>query len=1007
MRQWFSSLRLARAALLLVTISGPALAQGTTGTVTGRVVASDTKAPLGDARLVVVGTAIEVVTNAQGDYRLTTVRPGRVQLTVYRIGYRSRSDTITVTAGETATRNFELAPSRTQLSEVVVTGTTGNQERRAQPAVITSLSVEDLLKESPARNVNQLLQSRVPSLSVSTTSGTAGTSRRVNIRGAASVNLSNQPLIFIDGIRLNEGQPGLSAGGQLADRLNSINPDDIESIEVVKGPAAATLYGADASAGVIQIITKKGRIGTTRFSQALSFDVGQARQVQLPPDNYAFCRPVDVAPTSINPLCIGKTTSTLVSDNPLVREGAFRTGDIRKINYSARGGGQNYGYFVSLGGNQEQGTLPNNNFDRFSLRTNFNFVPDRRVTVNASLSLGQTRLNAPQNDNNVYGFLGGGLLGNPTTRTNNGTGANGWFGVQRDLAAISAIETGLITKQNIVGVTVNYIPTSWFTNRLTVGGDLISEESKLYFPKNLRGSYQGNANLGDNSQDRRSIERYTVDYLANAKTAFGSNDQWGLNGSAGVQLISTRNDLLSFTGFGFVTNANNAPSSASTRSGSGGLTEVRQRGYVSEVQFSSSDRRFLNVGVRVDEFSVFGTAVDPAVLPKVGASWVISEESFFAPASRVFNQLRLRAAYGETGRAPSAGAALQTLAATPSVVGTVVQSGAVPANPGNDSLLPERGAELEIGFDASFLNDRLSVEFTRFDKRTRDLILSQPLPPSLGFTTNPSVNIGGVRNSGMEVSVSATPIRSRIFDWDVLVGASTLKNELTDLGGIAPFGTTNRFTEGYQLGSFVSKAIESVNEQTGVVTVADTLTVIGNVFPTFEGTLSSSFTFYKQLRITGQFDTKRNFSVFNNTAFFKETQLVSSNLRLDTLQQTRLMRLRKYGNPAVGQPAFVQKNGQPTTVNEVRDAFVQPGDFVRLRELSAVWTIPQRFLGRLGSVQSASLAVAVQNLKLWKNKGFEGPDPEVISSANSQFARDDFLTLAAPRTTVVRFNVTF
>ncbi len=458
----------------------------------------------------------------------------------------------------------------------------------------------------------------------------------------------------------------------------------------------------------------------------------------------------------------------------------------------------------------------------------------------------------------------------------------------------------------------------------------------------------------------------------------------------------------------YVTNANNSPTSASTRSGSGGRTEVRQRGYVSEVQFSSSDKRFLNVGVRIDEFSVFGSEVKPAVLPKVGASWVISEEGFFAPAKRVFGQLRLRAAYGQTGRAPAPGSSLTTLGATPSVVGTIVESGAVPANPGNSTLKPERGAELELGFDASFLDDRLSVEFTRFDKVTKDLILARPLPPSLGFTANPLVNIGEVRNSGVEVSVSATPIRSRILDWDILVGGATLKNELVDLGGVPAFNTLNRFTEGYQLGSFVSKQIESVDLATGVVRVSDTLRVIGNVFPTFEGTLSSSFTLYKQLRLTGQFDTKRNFSVYNNTAFFKETQLVSSNLRLDTLTQSRLMRLRKYGNPTPGQPAFVQKNGAATTVNEVRDAFVQPGDFVRLREVSATWTLPQSFLGRIGGrVNAASLSFAVQNVKLWKNKGFEGPDPEVISSAGGQFSRDDFLTIASPRTAVVRFNITF
>ncbi|MEO7999158.1 MAG: TonB-dependent receptor, partial [Gemmatimonadaceae bacterium] len=343
---------------------------------------------------------------------------------------------------------------------------------------------------------------------------------------------------------------------------------------------------------------------------------------------------------------------------------------------------------------------------------------------------------------------------------------------------------------------------------------------------------------------------------------------------------------------------------------------------------------------------------------------------------------------------------------------SVVESGAVPNNPGNSNLKPEKGSELEVGIDASFLNDRVSLELTHFDKRTKDLILAQPLPPSLGFLTNPQVNIGGVQNTGFEVSVSATPIRSRNLNWDVIVGGATLHNELTDLGGVAAFGTLNRFTKGYQLGSFVSKRIKSINEATGVVTVGDTLEVAGNIFPTFEGTFSTTVTLFKQLRLSGQLDTKRDFLVYNNTEFFRETQVVTSNQRLDTLQMTRLQRLRKYGNPAAGQPAFVQQNGAATTVAEARDGFLQPGDFTRIREVSATWNIPHRYLGMLGKVQTASVAFAVQNVKLWKNKAFTGADPEVISSGNGstgagQFTRDDFLTQAAPRTTVFRLNLTF
>lgn len=993
--------------LTLAFMVGSLGAQGATGVITGKVTAKGTNQALAETRVVLVGTAVAVFTNAQGEYRIPNAPVGARQVTAYRVGYQAATDTVRVVAGQTSTLNLSMAVSRVQLSDVVVTGTVGNQERRAQAATVASVDVAQIAKESPAQNVAQLLQSRVPSVSVSSASGTAGTSRRINIRGAASVNLSNQPLIFIDGIRLVEGTIGLGQSGQVADRLNNINPEDIESMEVVKGPAAATLYGADASAGVIQIITKKGRAGVPRFSQNLTLETGSVDQGWTPPDNFANCSAALVASTSTNPLCRGQAVGTLVSDNPLVREGAFRKGQIGNFAYSASGGGQGYGYFFSVNRDQQTGTLPNNEFGRSSIRTNFNFVPDPRVTVNATIGLQQSRLRAPDNDNNIYGYLGGGLLGTPTSRNDAGTGNNGWFGFNRNLPAIRAIDRQLYTRGTTTGITVSYVPVSWFTHKLTVGGDLTWDEQFNYFPKNGLTQYGGLTDGGSNSQARNSVQRYTFDYTANARREFGESKQWELNATAGLQAIMTRSEGLSALGTGFVVNSNNVINAASQTSAGGSEAMVRQRGWVGQAQLGHLNRRFLQVGVRVDEFSVFGSEADPAILPKIGGSWVVSDENFYGGFASLMNTLRLRAAWGQTGRAPGAGAALVTLAAAPSISGSSAIAGAVPANPGNAGLKPERGTELELGFDASFFNEKLALEVTYFDKTTNDLILSQPLPPSLGFTQNPSVNVGSVTNKGLEVTLSTTPIEMRNFRWDLRGGFATLENKLTDLGGINAFGTLNRFTEGYQLGSWVSKTIRSINDSTGVVTVADTLEVVGNVFPTLEGTLTSTMTFFNQLRVTAQIDTKQDFLVYNNTEYFRETQLVRSNNRLDTLVLPRLERLRRYGNPTTGKPAFVQQNGTATTVAEARDGFLQPGDFVRLREVGVTWDLPKGLIGFLGPVETASLGLAVQNVKLWKDKGFTGADPEVISNGASQFGRDDFLTLPNPRTTVLRLNLTF
>jgi hypothetical protein len=288
------------------------------------------------------------------------------------------------------------------------------------------------------------------------------------------------------------------------------------------------------------------------------------------------------------------------------------------------------------------------------------------------------------------------------------------------------------------------------------------------------------------------------------------------------------------------------------------------------------------------------------------------------------------------------------------------------------------------------------------------VLLRRPLPPSLGFGQNPFVNIGEIVNNGVEVGLTGQIIRRSNLLWDFRAAMNTLHNELTDLGGVAPFQTLNRFMEGQQLGVWVTKTIRNVNEQTGVVTVADTLEPYGNILPTFEASLSSGVTLFRNFKLQASIDTKQDFYVRNLTDFFRETQLVRSNRRLDTgpnAPLTRLQRLRRYGNDTPGRPAFVQENGGTTTVDEVREEYLQPGDFVRLREIAFSWTVPNTLLRNIRGVSAATVGLGVQNVALWTD--YQGADPELLSAANVDFSRDDFLTLPNPRRWTLRFNLSF
>ncbi len=1005
-RVWTQVVRLrplALAAAMLV----PALAGAQqTAIVQGTVTDAATGAPIPEVRVSITGTALQAVTDVRGTYRISGVRAGPVTIQVRRIGYRTLELRVSLLAGQTYTGDAALQTSVVALDEVVVTGTAGELKRRAQAATVSDINVADIVPVAPVTNVAQVLQSRVPGISVLGAAGTAGASTQIRVRGTSSISLSNEPLLYVDGIRVASGaSASFFTGGQAYDRLNEIDPEDIESIEMVKGPAAATLYGADASTGVIQIITKRGRVGAGRFNQNVLLDYNSVGRTFEPPNNFGRCTAALVAVTSRNPLCRGQAATTLVSDNPLLRENAFRQGKLLSAGWNGRGGGQNYGYFTSVNAETQDGIFPNNEFGRYSGRVNFNWFPVPNLTLDAGAGLTRIRTTLPQNDNNIYGWLGNALLGSPLTRSDsliNGIpiGQNGWFGTQRDVAAMTAIENSRQTHRTVTTITANWTAMSWFTHRFTVGADWLRDEDHSFFPKNSRGSYANN--IGTVGELRRGIERYTLDYLGNIRTDLASNLVSNL--SFGTQLIDTRNENVFATGEGLATNPNNVVSGAATRTGGQGFSRQRTVGFIGQWQLGLNDRVYAQFGGRYDNASSFGTTSKWVFLPKVGGSWVVSEEPFW-PIDFI-NSLRLRAAWGQTGRIPDPGSSLTTLQSAPYLEGSIVSPGAVPQNPGNDSLKAERGEEVELGFDAGMFNDRVGLEVTYFHKVSKDLILRQPLPPSLGFTQNPFVNIGSVLNRGLEIAGTLVPVNTRMLSWDVRVGASTLHNEVTDMGGIAPFNIgDNRVQEGMQVGAWWSNKILSVDDATGVVTVEDTLSFAGKVLPTFEGNISSDITLFRNLRIYGSLDTKRGHKVHNLTDFFRETQLVRSNHRLDTLVLSRHERLRRYGNPAAGQPAFVTPTGGTKTVNDVREAYLQDGDFIRFREFSVTYTLPSG-MARAFRAQAASVSVGGQNLVLWTD--YEGFDPEVVSVAETGINnRRDFFTEPPVRRWTVRLNFTF
>jgi TonB-linked SusC/RagA family outer membrane protein len=1030
-----SRLRWLLAVLLGLAVLPSGLFAQNRGTISGQVLDDATNQPLSNVQIFVPGTSLGTLTNQQGRFMLVNVPTGTHEVRANRVGFTSGTQRVTVAEGQTATADFRLSATAVALDEIVVTGTAGAVQRKAQPATVASIDASEQMKTSPVSSVQDLLAARVPGVQLSGASGTSGGGQQIRIRGASSISLSNEPLVFVDGVRLDsrnmsDGNGGIWTGGQSQSRLFDINPEDIESIEVVKGPAAATLYGADASAGVIQIITKKGRTGQNRFTQNISLEYNQIDPNFTPFTGYAKCTAALIAIS--NSLCAGKTVDDVITDSPLEREGVFRNGSMRSLGYSARGGGDSYGYYVSFGLDNEDGTLPNNSMERRTGRANFNFIPHSTLSIDAGVGLTQNDVLLPMNDNNVYGFLGAAYLGRPTTvRIVDGKRTGGTYDANRTFEAIAAIESVTETFRVLPSVQVSYTPFDWFNNRVTLGGDFARMHSYQFYPKNDKTWYQGDANLGDLEEVRTNVDVVTLDYIGTARTRLRDNITSDF--SFGVQLIDNLYDRLSGFGTGFVTNTNRVIGSASQISSSQGYSHTRQVGFLGQADFGFNDRFFVQFGGRVDQFSSFGENAEPFFLPKIGASYVISDEPFWDGVAGVIPTLRLRAAFGQTGRSPSSGASLETYSARPYAIvgGSGSGSGVVPLNPGNHNLKAERGSEFEAGFDAGFLQDRIGVELTYFNKVTTDLLLRKPMPPSTGFiqgaSSNPFVNIGEVRNAGLEYSLRGTLISNRNIEWEARLAGSTLDNELVSLGDIEAYGVSPRYSEGRPVGYYSTQRVREVITATGdsrcpkntagqhvaCTIVSDTNEYVGPSLPTNQGSFGSTLTLMRNLQITGLLEWQRGHRIYNNTQQFRDRSFGTSELavyREKAPGATQEEVLRKFG-PFVSETPDKDKDGNPvpravphTAVNE---EYYERADFVRLRELAATFFLPERFAQSFGA-SSASLTVGGRNLALWTD--YSGADPEVLSAATgtgTSFLREDFFTVPQPRRVVLKMNFTF
>jgi TonB-linked SusC/RagA family outer membrane protein len=989
-------------AWLLVLLALPAALQAQErGTITGTVVDATTQRPLAGVQVTVVGTQLGTLTNQQGRFLIPNVPAGTREVRATLIGYTQGAATVTVAAGETATANMQLRESAVAIEGVVVTATGETQRIRERGNAVGTIPVAEL-ELAPITRMSDVLQGRSAGVSVQQPSGTSGTGARVRIRGSASASLSNEPLLIIDGIRVNNSPESitLATGGQSPSRLEDLNPEEIESIEILKGPAAAALYGTAAATGVIQITTRRGRAGQTRWS--LYSEYGLIHERNEWPGNYLM---LGETPAGATIPCwtwraaAGTCTPTeLLSWNPLMdrRQGhgvsnpelgpasPFRDGDRRKLGLNVSGGSDQVTYFLAGDVEDERGIYPNNNLERVSLRANLR--SQLRDDLDVTLTSGwlTSDLQLPWNDNIIGGIISSAITGSPEDDPER----RGYEDVPP--SQLLRVDTRQDVRRLTGSINSNYRPFPWLNVVGTAGLDIVNRHDREVLPPNTLPF--GDFPDGRRISNRIEIQNYTATLGATATTPL--SPAVTSTSSAGFQYhqeisrgtFATGWELLAGTGSLAGTNARFTVGESNQ--------DIRTVGAYLQQQFGFWDRLFLTAAVRGDDNSAFGADLGFVWYPSLSASWVVSEEPWF-PELGVLNSLRLRSAVGRSGLRPGFRQALTFF----SPVAATVEARDAPAftvgGVGDPSLSPEISTEVEAGFDIGLFDDRLGIEFTYYDKTSRDALVARRLAPSLGMATTRFENIGVVTNRGIEALLNARLLELPNARWNATFTLGTNRNRLARMEGdpiIFGLASGQQHREGWPLGGYWQYPITWEDpDGDGLlrledVTPGDTMEFAGQPFPTRTASLNTDVTLFNLVRLGALFEHQGGHTLWAGNEEWQCVFLVC----------------RALNDPST--PLDRQARGIGTFAYFTWWGYLEDASFTKLRELSLTILAPERLARRWG-LDGLSLTLSGRNLKTWT--GFTGLDPEANFAGQNNFTTAEFQSQPPVRHWTARVNVNF
>ncbi|MFD1188683.1 SusC/RagA family TonB-linked outer membrane protein, partial [Pontibacter rugosus] len=1002
--------------VLLLTLVRQAWAQNQT--ISGTVTDASSGIPLPGVNILVKGTTTGTFTGGDGSFNVK-VNDANATLVFSYLGYINQE----VKANGRATINIQLKEDAKALSEVVVVGY-GTQERRDITGSVASVRSEEI-ENLPVAGLDQAIQGKIAGVNVTSSSGTPGGGISVRVRGTSSISAGNSPLYVVDGVPVSNSD--ISQGGfgnQEINPLSEINPNDIQSIEVLKDASSAAIYGSRASNGVVLITTKKGQAGKTQV------DIDAYSGVQ------DFTKKVDFLNATEYTNIVNEARQNYMNSNPgktvdllgapayntnWIDEVTRSTASISNLQVSARGGNDKTKFYISAAQFKQEGIILKNEYERKNLRLNLDHAVSSKINIGTNLGVSRSTNNRIIGDNNIFAPWPNALQSRPDQPAYKEDGS--YFETQRNNPVQGALEPEYETTifrvfGNIFG-TYEIIPNLKY--RLSVGGDWYNNKEFQYEPIT---SGQGNGTNGYGLSANGVASNYLIENTFDYAKSFGELNLTALVGYTFQEFTTERQYVegvdFPSASFRYITSA------AQITNGTSNWTSNALESYLGRVNLDYADRYLLSLAIRRDGASKFADGNKYGTFPSVSLGWRLSQESFMQDLS-FLSDLKLRASYGITGNQEG----INDYAAMALIGGGQNyndQSGVAPSQLPNPDLKWEQTKQTNFGVDFGFLSNRISASADYFIKNTDDLLLSRPLPRTSGYSSI-TENIGSVENKGFEFAVTTKNLTGAL-KWSTNFNIAFIDNKVTKLNNDEPFdrGFVNRVAVGEAIGAFYlleqegiyqsdaevpeklfAKGIRAgdvkfrdINGDGDITTGADR-TFVGSAVPDYFGGITNNFS-YKGIDLSIFFQ----YSVGNEIYAMWKEQDAAGNLGAGANNNAIAKEEAedRWTGPGTSNSVPRAIYGAAGTFNAQRSSrFLEDGSYLRLKTLNLGYSLPSTVIDKVGLRKVRVYATAQNLLTFTKYSGF---DPEVSSNAQDAVtAANDQATLPQLRSFTLGVNIGF